>query len=393
MNETDEHTRARVYKGLVRLQSHNVGFQMDLVDLNNRIHYEILQAYRLVVIRTDLAGYCSEHLIEDALKRQQSYAIDRVFYLLGLSYPGGKMASIQSTLASTDGRKKANALELIDTTVRADIKRSLLPILEGSEEQVLSIATGQLGLRRKEPEYWLEELIRGSNPWMTACALFEMGTRETQKLDSILQWSCKADNPLVRETALLALWRHQSLIRTKVNEESTLRNVNHVILAEGNGKDAMREEENRMEATLSTIERVLFLRGIDLFSELPGEEVAVIAQVCEEEYIPAGERFITQGDPGDRLYVIVDGEVIVEIEGVGEVARRHSRHIIGEMAIISDNPRSAHCTAVTDVTALSIQHDDFWDLMGERPKLSLGVIKVLSSLLDETVSQIYRLGL
>lgn len=137
---------------------------------------------------------------------------------------------------------------------------------------------------------------------------------------------------------------------------------------------------------LSTLERVLFLRGVDLFQEISGEDLSLVTRVCSEVHYPARERFVIQGDVGDCLYVLVDGEVSVQIAGVGEIARRSSGDVIGEMAIISNRPRSADCMAATDVTLLRIDRTDFWDLMGGYPTLSLGVIKVLSARLYEAVA-------
>jgi CRP-like cAMP-binding protein len=143
---------------------------------------------------------------------------------------------------------------------------------------------------------------------------------------------------------------------------------------------------------LSTIERVLFLRGVELFGQIPGEDLVHVAHVCEEVYFDAETKFITQGDIGDCLYILVDGEVDISIEGVGVILHRVSKNIIGEMAIISRNPRSAHCVARSDVTMLKIGYDAFWNLMEEKPMLALGVMRVLSQRLDEANKNLRRLG-
>lgn len=143
---------------------------------------------------------------------------------------------------------------------------------------------------------------------------------------------------------------------------------------------------------LSTIERVLFLRGVELFSQISGEDLVYVAQVCEEVQIEAGAKFIAQGDVGDCLFVLVDGEADVAIEGVGVILHRVSKNIIGEMSIISRNPRSAHCIATTNITALKISYDAFWNLMEEKPMLALGVMRVLSRRLDEANKNLRRLG-
>ncbi len=140
--------------------------------------------------------------------------------------------------------------------------------------------------------------------------------------------------------------------------------------------------------TLSTIERVLFLRGVELFGEVHGAALIPVARVAREIHFDAGEPFIRQGDAGDSLYIIVDGEASVVIDEVGQVAQRGPKSIIGEMAIISRKPRSATCIAITDITALKVDFDDFWQLLEEQPELALGVIKVLARRVDEAVENL-----
>jgi len=143
---------------------------------------------------------------------------------------------------------------------------------------------------------------------------------------------------------------------------------------------------------LSTIERVLFLTAAELFSQIASEDLVPVALVAQEVHFNAGETLIRQGDPGDCLYVIVDGEASINIRGVGAVATRTAKSTIGEMGILSRQPRSADCVALTDLTALKIDRDDFWELLAEKPPLALGVIKALSQRLDEAVANLQRLS-
>jgi AAA family ATP:ADP antiporter len=143
---------------------------------------------------------------------------------------------------------------------------------------------------------------------------------------------------------------------------------------------------------LPVIERVLFLKGAELFSQLAGEDLLPLAQVAQEVHFQAGETFIHQDEPGSCLYLIVDGEASIVVQGIGQIGTRGPKGAIGEMAIIWRRPRSADCLALTDVTALRIEHDDFWELMDERPALAQGVIKVLALRLDQVMENLQRAG-
>jgi len=143
---------------------------------------------------------------------------------------------------------------------------------------------------------------------------------------------------------------------------------------------------------LSTVERVLFLKGAELFNQIAGEDLVPVALVAQEVHFRAGETLLRQGDPGDCLYIIVDGEASINIPGVGPVATRQARSSLGEMGILSRQPRSADCVALTDLTALKIDRDDFWELLAEKPPLALGVIRALSQRLDEAVANLQKLS-
>jgi CRP/FNR family cyclic AMP-dependent transcriptional regulator len=128
---------------------------------------------------------------------------------------------------------------------------------------------------------------------------------------------------------------------------------------------------------ITTVEKVLFLRGVDLFSNLPGEDLARIALITEEAQHPAGAEIIREGDVGESLYVVVEGRVEVR-KGEKRLAELSEREVFGEMAVLDPGPRSATVNAVTDVTLLTIRREDFADIMAERHEIARGIIQVLT---------------
>jgi CRP-like cAMP-binding protein len=130
------------------------------------------------------------------------------------------------------------------------------------------------------------------------------------------------------------------------------------------------------ETTISTVEKVLFLKGVDLFSALAGEDLAEVALVTSEVGREAGDVLVAEGEPGDALYFIVAGQVLVT-RGGRLLAELGAREVFGEMALLDPGPRSATVEAKTDVTLLVLQRDDLDDLMRERPEVPIGILKVV----------------
>lgn len=134
---------------------------------------------------------------------------------------------------------------------------------------------------------------------------------------------------------------------------------------------------------LTTVEKVLFLKSIDLFRALPSEELSQIAEIAEEQPLVAGDLVFSEGEPGDALYLVVEGAVKVH-KGDKQLVQLGVRDVVGEMAVLDGDPRSASVTVVKDAVLLKIGRDDFRDILNERPEIAMGVIKVLSRRLRET---------
>jgi hypothetical protein len=149
------------------------------------------------------------------------------------------------------------------------------------------------------------------------------------------------------------------------------------------------EEESSMTQTLDTLplmQRVLFLRRVHLFAELPPPDLKPIALVAEEHAFSDGETIAEQGDPGDAMHIIVSGDVSIVVKVDGQeriIAVRSSGDVIGEMAVITSRPRMAGLVAVGPVRVLSIGRLQFESILRERPETSLGVIRVLCQRLAE----------
>ena len=133
---------------------------------------------------------------------------------------------------------------------------------------------------------------------------------------------------------------------------------------------------------VSTVEKVLFLKGVDLFKTVPGEQLTHVAEItAEAEYHPEDVVF-SEGDQGDAMYLIVCGKARVHV-GSQVLAELGPKECFGEMAILDAKPRSASVSALTDLTLLKIEHTDFAEILAEKPEISTEIIKVLTERLRE----------
>jgi CRP-like cAMP-binding protein len=129
--------------------------------------------------------------------------------------------------------------------------------------------------------------------------------------------------------------------------------------------------------TLPMMERVLFLQKIPLFAEMSPEDLKKVASVATEKFFPDGDFLARKGDAGHEMYIIVSGEVLVISETGDTIARTSPGGYTGEMAILSQEPRSASLLAKEDVRVLCIGQNEFEEILRERPEASLAVIREL----------------
>jgi len=104
------------------------------------------------------------------------------------------------------------------------------------------------------------------------------------------------------------------------------------------------------------------LRSLTLFRHLPEPRLAALATALAVRTVSAGTVLFEEGSPGDTLYVLSEGEVLIdkrlEAGGMAEIARLHPGDIFGEMALIERQPRSARAMADTDAVLLVLGADD-----------------------------------
>jgi len=133
---------------------------------------------------------------------------------------------------------------------------------------------------------------------------------------------------------------------------------------------------------ISTVEKVLFLKAVPLFADVPGEELAQVALAAEELEREDGEEIVREGEAGDALYLVLAGRLGVSRNGRA-VAEVGEREIFGELALLDPAPRSATVRALGEVRLLRLDREDFAEILSERPELARGVVQVLARRLRE----------
>lgn len=299
--------------------------------------------YALIASSLDGDSRANERrrFVASELTELRNRAVHRVLAILSLGYDPERLAMVEANLFSDDATARSNALELLEGLIGPREEPLVLPLAEaaGADEDVPldggSVVPDPDFVRRRPVQALLDE----QDWWPRALGVYAASADEAPDDES------PKSTPDTRELS---------------------------------------DEERAM---IPLIEKVMLLKGSELFRTFPGEELAGIAELTEEAYLDAGEVVFEEGDRGDAFYMVVRGAVRIT-RGGQELAILGSREGFGEMAILDQESRSATATAEEDTTVLRIDRDDFDRLVEANPAVARGIYRVLTQRLRSTLAKV-----
>ncbi len=137
------------------------------------------------------------------------------------------------------------------------------------------------------------------------------------------------------------------------------------------------------------------LKKITLFQDLDESEINLILTLTVPHQIAAGAVIIQEGDAGDSMYILCQGEVEItkRLGLVLDEVTPHERIIIrlkaeegvcfGEMSLLENEPRSATVTALTDCFLMEMSRKDFMDLIRRNSDMGCKILLRLSQMLSK----------
>jgi len=122
------------------------------------------------------------------------------------------------------------------------------------------------------------------------------------------------------------------------------------------------------------------LRGMSLFADLGARELAVIDALLHRRSYVADEVIFDEGEEGNALYIILDGEVAIvrrDWPGDGVVARLTRGAFFGDLALLDNLPRSAQARAATHCHLAAFFRDDFFGLLETHARIAAKILPPL----------------
>jgi len=139
------------------------------------------------------------------------------------------------------------------------------------------------------------------------------------------------------------------------------------------------------------------IKDIVIFSRLSDNDIKIISNILREVRFKEGETIIEEDEEGNTMYIILEGEVEISKtlslgnqDKMDKILTRltpESHEVIGEMALIAREKRSASVTALSDCVLYEIKRDDLNRIIEENPCLGIKILYGLCELLSKRLKR------
>lgn len=323
--------------------------------LKDSCHQRLVEANRRLVAieRLQAEGEIPAlKLLIDQLKGQNLMVQDGTVTLLGYLGDVGVVGDLLERLSETDEEARENAIELLENIADRELMGNLLPLLEKDAEVQLREAREISGWEEVSVEAVLSHLLRNPDSW----------------------------------TQMAGIWIAAEMGLLPLLEELPDELAPHVV-------ESVAEIERKLGGTmaaedlpLTTMEKITFLKGCEFFAALPLEELYHIAVSMEEESVNAGTTVIEEGTLGDKMYIVVSGELEVKRKDGQRVAVLGAEQVVGDMALLDDEPRSATVVALEEVHLLSLQRSSLERILRRYSSIAFNMMRILSQRLRNAMA-------
>lgn len=309
---------------------------------------------QMIETLTAFQGTTGRNLLKEHLEDKTRENIETLFRVLSIQDSSGQIRIVFRNLFSQNDRRKANALEALDSIMKPSLLKLVMPLVAGTSLlKALEIGRKKFDL----PDFKSE---------LSQLFLFLLKGKCWISIVSVLYCLREDDAETINPEIIHELTRYANPIIRKEAEQLLNFQQNH------GGK------EKNMESELSTVETILHLKKIDIFKKLPVNDLAAIASITKKVVYPSGEIIFKERDIAEIMYLIIEGEVSVFKDKTGIVGKLVSGESFGSMALLLDDVRVVSVRAETASQILVIHKQEFKEIVREYPQIALEISKVLA---------------
>ncbi len=389
IDDPDEGVRQKVLASASRLREALHAPAVDAGRLRPLINAEVRDHVRLREDYLRARRWLARPLLDAQVQLELRGHIVRIMRACELAYSRAHVSAARNAILSPDALKRANALEVLDNVLDRADRASILDSLARFAEVMTfkQIPASPSPDPPADVVAWVERRVALPGAYRRAVLLESIGVRKVRALAPIALRYAQSDHPFIRECALIALaacnvdgWR-DVMEQHASNEACPIVRAYACYVLE-HDSDGLDPEDDMY----TTVEKILFLQGVPLFANVPGNDLMPVARVASIVRLARDTTVFRAGDPGDSLYVVVHGRVAICRNGV-DIAVLGPGEVFGEMAILDLEPRMMDAVVREDADLLRLSAEDFSAALEDTAEVAAGVIRVLSRRLRDAGQQ------
>lgn len=281
------------------------------------------------------------HFLIDVLNRRSETLVGWVLQAMTTAATSDVMSIVERGVRSPDPETKDQAIEALETMGARTVLSVLLPLLEADP-----------GAPANGARAALRGLSEDFDPWLRALALRCLATEIQDDLARLGSISATDQSDLVRQ----ALPSFEFMP------------IEHL-------------------DTLNRMDRVIVLQQVPMFSELDPEDLDLVAGAMTEIQFEPRERIYSDGEPGEEMLVIVEGEAVVSKarDGSPQIIETYGAgDHVGELSLLRGGHRIADVDAGdSGLHGLVLSKADLLSILDERPAVAMGMLSTLATRLAE----------
>ena len=141
------------------------------------------------------------------------------------------------------------------------------------------------------------------------------------------------------------------------------------------------------EKVIARAKAVQILKKIPVFNGLLEDEYFKVLGMCTSAAARAGEVLFEQGDAGKSMYILLSGEMKVDVKGVGTVHTMSNGEIVGEISLVKNIKRTASVIANTDCVLLQLYSEIFHEVVKKQPRVGYLIMRNIARILADRLVQ------
>jgi AAA family ATP:ADP antiporter len=352
LEDPDGFLRYKAIAAIERLHRDHPEFSYPAASVERLLLQEASRYYNFLALQHDFVRNAPEQrslLLGRALAEKLTRVLDRIYRLLGLLYEAGDVAAARHTIEHGEPRRRAAAVEYLDTLLKGAVRKRVLPILdETSVAEKLRHAYIVLKTRPRDLEDTLARIVHEDDPVVAASAIHFIARHDLWSLADDLHFVLRHRSPDERLTVEAAAWA------------LALRSG-----AQGDGHQPR-----------PIVELAHRMRTLPLFEFVSIDELFRVASLGEEAHHPAGRDLCVPGDVPQHVVFLIEGAARMTT-AAGHERDLMAPTVIGLEDVLQGAPCSALIRAVQPAVSIRVRASDFLTMVSDNVLLAQSLFAML----------------